>query len=453
MSPTKRGVNLRIDRIRVFFWGFEGLRGSRVEERKTCGCREREGGSTRADEYLALVEANRVWVDIDLDAFSRNLQAIRRKAGPGVRLMLVVKADAYGHGAVAIAHHAVRCGISALGVGTSAEALELRQAGIRLPILVLGTIVEEEAASALRHDIQIGLHASDRCKTLQTLACQLGVTARVHLNVDTGMGRLGVLPSRALELLREVHAASNLELAGVMTHISATEGALAPSTQKQVRSFESVLTAARKESLLSGWIHAANSSALFTGLSPLYDTVRPGISAYGILPDQIPGSEELQPVMSLHSQVIFLKDLPAGSAIGYGSTWRARQATRIATLPVGYDDGLPWRVSNRAEVLIHGQRAPLIGRVSMDYTTIDVGHIPNVRVGDRATLFGAQGDARISVEKVARTAETIPYEITCGISRRVARIYSGGEELETPTQPSPEERTAPHRAPASGLAD
>ncbi len=383
------------------------------------------------------MEANRVWVDIDLDAFSRNLATIRKTAGRGVRLMLVVKADAYGHGAVGIAHHAVRCGISALGVGTSEEALELRKSGLRLPILVLGTIVEEEAASALRHDIHIGLHASDRCVALQDLARRLGVIARVHLNVDTGMGRLGVLPSRAVDLMREVHASPNLELAGVMTHISALDGAYSPSSAEQIRTFEAVLKSAREAGVLRGWIHVSNSSALFTQLAPQFDTVRPGISAYGILPDHLPQAAELTPVMSLHSQVVFLKDLPTGAPVGYGSTWQADKPTRIATLPIGYDDGLPWRLGNRAEVLIHGQRAPLIGRVSMDYTTIDVTHIPNAKVGDRVTLFGAQGAERISVAEVADWAGTIPYEITCGISRRVARVYQGGEEVEIPTQTQP----------------
>ncbi len=225
------------------------------------------------------MEANRVWVDIDLDALSSNLATIRSTAGSGVRLMLVVKADAYGHGAVAIAHHAVRCGISALGVGTSAEALELRQAGIRLPILVLGTIVEEEAASALRHDVHIGLHASDRCHALQALAERLGVIAQVHLNIDTGMGRLGVLPFRSVDLMREVHTAPNLNLAGVMTHISAPDGAHSPSSAEQIRVFEEVLAEARAEGVLRGWIHVSNSAALFTDLAPQFDTVRPGISA------------------------------------------------------------------------------------------------------------------------------------------------------------------------------
>ncbi len=392
------------------------------------------------ERYLAVVNAYRVWAEIDLDALTHNLAVIRRRAGPGVRVMLVVKADAYGHGAVAIANHAVRCGVAALGVGTAAEALELRQSGLRVPILVLGTIVDDETADALRHEVQLALHSADRCAMVQDLARRMNVRGRVHLNVDTGMGRLGVLPSRALDLMRAIRAASHLELAGVMTHVSAPEGALAASTFTQSRLFEEVLRQARAEGLLRGWIHMANSAAIFTNLRPRYDTVRPGISAYGILPVDLPGAGDLRPLMSLKSQVVFLKDLPAGASVGYASTWRAERPTRIATLPVGYNDGVSWRLGNRADVLVRGQRAPVIGRISMDYTTIDVGHVANVTVGDRVTLIGSDGGESITVEEVAAHAGTISYEVTCSIGKRVRRTYLGGAELEIPAQLDPHAR-------------
>ena len=171
--------------------------------------------------------------------------------------------------------------------------------------------------------------------------------------------------------------------------------------------------------------------------------MRPGISAYGILPGGLPGANELRPVMSLTSQVVFLKDLPAGTRVGYDSTWTTRTGTRIATLPVGYNDGVSWRLGNRGEVLIRGQRAPIVGRVSMDYTTIDVGHVPGVRVGDTVTLFGRAGDQLIPLEEVAREASTIPYEITCSVGKRVKRVYVGGEELPLPSQPPPLAHTHP----------
>jgi alanine racemase len=387
------------------------------------------------DGNLARVSAYRVWAEIDLDALTHNLAVIRSRAGPGVRIMLVVKADAYGHGAIAIGNHAVRCGVAALGVGTSAEALELRQSGLRVPILVLGTIIDEEAADALRHDVHIALHSSDRRAMIQDLARRLGLRAKVHLNVDTGMGRLGVLPGRAIELLREIRASSHLDLCGTMTHVSAPDGALSASTTEQGRLFESVLREARELHLLRGWVHMANSASVFTGMRPRYDTVRPGISAYGILPSDLPGAGDLRPVLALKSQVVFLKDIPRGATVGYASTWRAEQPTRIATVPIGYNDGMPWRVANRAEVLVRGTRAPIIGRVSMDYVTIDVGRIRGVKVGDTVTLIGTDGGQSIGVEEVARHADTIAYEITCSVGKRVMRTYHGGGEIDVPSQP------------------
>jgi alanine racemase len=385
------------------------------------------------------VESLRAWAEIDLDALAHNLWVIRRRAGHNRRVMLVVKADAYGHGAVPIARHAVRCGIAALGVGTSAEALELRQAGIEVPILVLGTVVDAELQDCLRHDVHIGLHSSDRRASRQALAEGMGVVARVHLNVDTGMGRLGVLPARALDLLREIRASDHLELAGVMTHVSAPEGLVARSTREQLARFEQVVAGARAERLLNGWIHVANSAALFTGIDR-YDTVRPGIAAYGALARELPGALELRQVMTLRSQVVFLKDVPAGTPVGYASMWHAPRRTRIATLPLGYNDGVPWRPTGVGAVLLRGQRAPIVGRVSMDYTTIDVGHIPNVQVGDEATLFGSDGQQSLSLEEVARNNDTIPYQLTCSIGKRVARRYRGGAELlladQSPRNPS-----------------
>ena len=378
----------------------------------------------------------RVWAEIDLDALSSNLSSISRRAGQGVGTMLVVKADAYGHGAVAIAHHAARCGVAGFGVGTSAEALELRLSGIRHPILVLGTVVDGEVPALLEHDVEIGLHSVDRAHRLQIHGHQVGQIARVHVNIDTGMGRLGVGPNKAVELLEVIHDASHLELAGVMTHLSSSEGALDPRTDEQVRIFDETLSKARALGINLGRVHISNSAGLFTGLSPLHDLVRPGISAYGILPGKLSGPEELIPVLSLKSQIVFIKDIPNGSGVGYGATWRAHGDRRIATIPVGYNDGVSWRLSNRGEVLVRGQRAPIVGRVSMDYTTVDVSDIPDVAVEDVVTILGADGEDRIDVEEIAQIAETIPYEITCAVGRRVQRVCIGGQDLiVTPQSP------------------
>jgi alanine racemase len=248
------------------------------------------------------------------------------------------------------------------------------------------------------------------------------------------MGRLGVLPERALEQLDGIARASHLELAGVMTHISAATGADDARTHEQLRAFDRVLARAREHGLLRGWIHVANSAGLFTGLASRYDTVRPGIAAYGALPAGIPGAEELRPVMALRSQVVFLKDVPVGTPVGYGSTWRAPRPSRLATLACGYNDGVSLRLSGSGEVLLRGRRAPIVGRVSMDYTTVDVSHLPGVCVGDAATFIGRDGDDELRIQDVARRADTIPHELACSVGKRVTRLYLGGETLPLPQQ-------------------
>ena len=383
------------------------------------------------------MDASRAWVEVDLDALTANLAVVRERAGAGARVMLVVKQDAYGHGAVAVAHHAVRCGVGAFGVGTSSEALELREAGIRAPILVLGTVVEEELLACLRHDVHIGLHTTDRARSLAHLARRTGLRARVHLNVDTGMGRLGVPAEQAQRLLSAIHEERGLELAGVMSHLAPPEGLLDPFAAEQVARFTEVLDQAKDAGLLAGWVHMANSAGLFTGLSradgfDACDTVRPGIAAYGALATDLPDAERLTPVLALRSRVVFLKDVPEGTPVGYGSTWRAPVDTRVATLAIGYGHGLPWGLRD-GEVLLHGRRAPIVGRLSMDYATVDVGHLPGVEVGDVATLVGRDGDEALGLGELARAAGTIPYEVGCALGR-IPRLHVGGDDVPLPAQ-------------------
>jgi alanine racemase len=378
------------------------------------------------------VDTSRVWAEIDLDALEHNLGALRRRVGPAPRILLVVKADAYGHGAVAVAHHALRCGVTAFGVGTAAEALELRAAGLRARILVLGTIVDAEVHACLKHGIELGLHSTDRARTLEQEGRRTGTRVRVHLNVDTGMGRLGVLPRRAADVLRVVQRAEHLELAGVMTHVASVEVG-APHTHDQLRRFERVVASARSEGLIPAraWIHAANSCCIYGGEGLAYDAVRPGLAALGFAPTGATAApDELRPILSWRTQVVFLKDLPRGSRVGYGGEWRADRRSRIATLPVGYNDGLAWALGNRADVLVRGRRAPLVGRLSMDYATVDVTDVPGTRVGDAVTLIGRDGDASIGAEELAQRGGTIPYEVTCRIGQRVGRVYVGGAREE-----------------------
>jgi len=374
---------------------------------------------------LVVVETSRVWVEIDLDALQHNLAVLRRSVGAQTELLLVVKADAYGHGAVAVAHHALRSGVRAFGVGTASEALKLRESGNPGRILVLGTIVDAEADACLRNGVELGLHSRDRARVLERDARRIGAVARVHLNVDTGMGRLGVLPRRAAEVLRVVKKSPELELAGVMTHLSAT-GPGDPRTAEQLKRFDRVVAAARDEGLIpdGAWIHAANSTGILDGHGDRYDAVRLGIGAFGLIRGE--GPVGLRPVLSWRAQIIFLKDVPRGSRIGYGGTWTARRRTRIATLPVGYNDGLAWSLGNKGTVLVRGRRCPIVGLVSMDYATVDVTDVPGARVGDVATMVGRDGDERITVAELAELSDTIPYEVTCRIGPRVGRKFVGG---------------------------
>jgi alanine racemase len=379
----------------------------------------------------------RTWAEIDLAALEHNLSAVRRVAGEGRELILVVKADAYGHGAAAIASHAARLGVGRFGVGTVDEALELQSLGLRakgVPVrsLVLGTVVDAEVPAAVRHGIELGVHTLDRCRQLAEMARANAQPARVHLNVDTGMGRLGVLPERALELLAFIAAEPGLELVGLMTHLAACSLDQREAGRRQLQRFDRVVQSARAAGHHPACVHVGNSAAVFGGLRPLHDAIRPGIAAYGLLdPKAIDprwGSPELVPVLSLKSQVVFFKDLPAGSPIGYDGTYVLARPSRVGTLPLGYHDGVPWRVSGRGYVLIDGRRAPILGRISMDYTTVDLTDLPGVRIGDEAVIIGRSGDQRLSALDLAQWAGTIPYEVTCSVGRRVQRRIVGGPD-------------------------
>jgi len=375
------------------------------------------------------VDTSRAWAEVDLDALTTNLETLRGHTPSGVSILIVAKADAYGHGAVAVAHHALRTGAEAVGVTNCAEAMELRQAGIRSRLVVLGPTFGEEAPPAIRSGVELCVPSIELGQQLSRAAERLGQPARVHVKVDSGMGRLGVPPDRALSLLDAVRRSPFLELAGVMTHLASTEGAAAPQAQAQIATFDAVLSAARKNQLLDGrdvWIHAANSAGVLSGMRPSYDAVRVGIAAYGIAPDPRVAQADLCPVLSVRTQIVHLRELKKGESVGYGGTWVAPRPTRLAVLPVGYDDGVGWRLSGRGSVLVRGKRSPIVGRVSMDYTTIDVTDLPKLSLGETATLLGADGAERIRVEEIAKLSGTIPYEILCSIGKRVKRTYVGG---------------------------
>ncbi|MHC4849527.1 MAG: alanine racemase [Planctomycetota bacterium] len=368
------------------------------------------------------MQSRRVWAEVDLDAITRNLHRLRFLAGPKRRVIAIVKANAYGHGAVPIAWHLASQGVDMLGVGDSQEAIELREAGISIPIVILGAIVPGEMTAVVAHDIEVTVHSGERVRLLEREARRASRPVRVHLKVDTGMGRLGCSPGRAAELATIIHQSEFLHFVGLCTHFSSVGAAPDEFTQGQVALFESVSRSIADAGVPLPPRHAAASSASLTRVAEHLDLIRPGLALYGIGPD--PALQEgIFAALTLKTQVIFLKDLPAGAPVGYFREHTTSQATRVATLPVGYNDGYPWRLKDRGEVLIRGRRAPVIGRVSMDYLSIDVGQIPGVSVGDEVTLLGTSGERTISAFELAERSGTIPYEILTRLGKRVARVY------------------------------
>jgi alanine racemase len=386
----------------------------------------------------------RTWAEIDLGALERNLARVKAAAG-GAAVMLVVKADAYGHGAVPVSWHLLNRGVASLGVGDSTEALTLRSAGITAPIVILGAIVPGEMEDVVRGGIGVTVHSATRVRALARAAERMGAVVKVHLKVDTGMGRLGCAPQRAASIAREIRRSPHLLLDGVATHLASPGPDGAKETERQVARFRKVLDDLKAEGIEAPWRHAYGSGGLLSLPAGEFNLVRPGLAVYGSapIPGTPAGTASFEPALSWKTQVVFLRDHRRGARIGYGGTWRAERPSRIATLPVGYNDGYRFAFSNKAHVLVRGRRAPVVGRVSMDYAMVDVTDIPGVRVDDEATLVGRDGDERIGVADLAAWADTIPYEILCGIGRRVLRTYADAPAAAALTRQDPAENAVP----------
>lgn len=365
----------------------------------------------------------RVWAEIDLDQVSENIRSIGSYVGPGVDVMVIVKADAYGHGAVPISKVAVESGANMLGVGDSNEAISLRQAGILEPILVLGALIEEEIGWVVSYDIIPTVHSLDIIPLLEHEARRQRRRVKVHLKVDTGMSRLGASPTRAPEIARRVADSDCLHIEGLSTHLSSVVESEA-YTSRQLQCFRRVIESFRKQGIHVPCCHAANSAGTFSGSECHFDMVRPGIAVYGIDPGVVlPIGMELKPCMSLHSQICFLKGVRAGTPVGYGMSAVTDGDTKLATVPIGYCDGYPYRLSNIGKMLVRGVKVPVIGSVTMDYTILDVGEVPEVAVGDEVVVFGRQLENAVTVNEIAVQTGTIPYDITCSLGERVKRIY------------------------------
>ncbi len=375
------------------------------------------------------MESARGRIEIDLSAIAHNAAEIKRRIGK-TKLLAVVKADAYGHGLVPVAEAALKGGADFLGVAGLEEALALREAGIESPILSLSTILPQEADDAVRHDIRVTVCSLPLLKALDQAAGKQGKKAVVHLKVDTGMGRLGVSPEQAVDFVREARASQNVFVEGIFTHFPSAdeEGEGSDFTRKQVETFLEIIRRLEDEGMRPPLRHAANSAATIAHPQSRLDMVRCGLLLYGIwpLPHQKP-SWNLRPAMRVVSQVLLVKELPPGHPVSYGRTFVTQRPTKIAVVPIGYHDGYDSRLSNRAQALVRGKRAPVIGRVCMDLLMLDVSEIGEVREGDEVVLLGAQGEERITVEEIASWMQTVPHEFISRIGGRMRRVYVSSE--------------------------
>ncbi len=364
------------------------------------------------------------FVHIDLTAIAHNVQAIKKHIAPA-ELLAVVKADAYGHGALPIARTALVNGASLLGVALVEEGVQLREGGINAPILVMGGFFQEQIEAILEYNLLATVFDIKRTRALAQKATQLGKTAVVHLKVDSGMGRLGVPAERASAFFAEISQLRGLALGGVFTHFASSDSPDRSFALEQLKRFETTFASLVPLPSQPPLRHAANSGAVLNLPESYLDLVRVGISMYGYYPSsQSAKPIALKPALALKSKVISVKDLKEGQGVSYDLTHRAARDTTIAVVPIGYADGYNRRLSNQAEVLIHGTRCAVIGRVCMDQIIVNVGGLQQVSVDDEVVLIGRQAGAEISVYEICEKLDTIPYEVTCWISRRVPRVYS-----------------------------
>lgn len=368
------------------------------------------------------------WANIDLDALASNFHLIKNRLNKGVKVIAVVKANAYGHGALECARRLAHEGVDWFGVALPEEGIGLRSSGITQPILCLAGFWEGQAAACIQKRLVPVVYRLDLIESLDTAARDAGIIADVHVKIDTGMGRLGVRFDEAGEFADALKRFEHIRVDGLMTQFAAADDPTCEMlTEDQIQRFENVGKLFRAHGFAPRFLHSANSAGIFSHPEALGNMVRPGGVLYGVWRDILPPSTEnngLRPVMSLHSRIMLLKWVPQGDTIGYGCTFEASRKSLVATVPIGYDDGYLRGLSNRSHVIVRGTYAPVVGRVSMDLTILDVTTVEGVELGDTVTLLGRDGGLEIPAEELARIAGTLSYEVTCGIGERAPRVYS-----------------------------
>lgn len=368
----------------------------------------------------------RVQADINLDAICNNISAIRQVIQPGTKIMAVIKADGYGHGASHIATALNEIGVDAFAIAILEEGVDLRQRGIKKPLLILGYTPKEQYADLVKYDISQTVFEYDMAEEISKQAVRQNKNGKIHIKVETGMNRIGFADTDAsVEEILRISKLPNIEIEGIFTHFSAADEADKTSAHKQLLRYSNFVTKLEVKGLSIPMKHISNSAGIIDLPEANYDMVRSGIITYGLYPSEEVNKERLQltPAMELKSHVVYVKEVEPGEGISYGSTYITKQKTRVATVSIGYGDGYPRALSNKGRVLIHGEYASILGRVCMDQFMVDVSHIDNVKQGDIVTLVGRDGENVITVEEVAELAGTFNYEFICGIGKRIPRVY------------------------------
>jgi alanine racemase len=370
-------------------------------------------------------------VVVDLDAIAHNVRQFRRHLAPDVKIMAVVKANAYGHGAVQIAKTALQAGAEYLAVAFEDEGIELRQAGIDAPILVLGYTPDHAVAEALKAGLTLTVYQHGSLRTIEREAANLGIKARVHVKVDTGMGRLGLFPDEAVDFVKKAWELKHVAVEGIFTHYATADQAEKDYALYQESQFASVLNRLKQEGISIQLPHIANSGGAIDLSDRAYRMVRTGISLYGFYPsEQVNrGVVDLRPALTLKTKITDLKQPPAGMGVSYGKTYIADGNEWIAAVPIGYADGVNRHLSNRGFALVRGQKVPIVGRVCMDQLMLNVTDAMPVKIGDEVVLYGEQQGKCITVDEVAKLLGTINYEVVSTISHRIPRVYQKGGKI------------------------
>jgi len=372
----------------------------------------------------SLISKSPTFAEIDLNAFSHNLKQVRLKVGKDRKIISIIKADAYGHGAVEIAKRSSVSGADMLGVSTVGEGIELREAEIESPILLLGGCSKGDAEYIVSYNLKSIIYSFDAVLNLSKEAERQGKIADVHIKVDTGMGRIGIQSDEVMGFVKKVSSFKNIKIEGILTHFATAYEVDKEFTERQIKIFKGVIEELKKSGFLFSFMHASNSAAIVNYPDSYFNTVRPGIILYGSIPFDFPVEDFLiKPVMSWKTSIVHLHNTPEKTGISYGRRFITKRNSIIATIPVGYADGYSRSLSNKVQVIIKGRRVNQIGTICMDMCMIDVTDLPDVKVGDDVVLLGRQGDEEIKVEELASIAGTISYEIFCSIGRRVRRVY------------------------------